>query len=105
MTLLLLYWIWFEPHFSELLTLGLIFTTFSSFWTASGFLSAFFILNHAIFGLNFFENEFLGILQFKALRASENNFLQNPYLQATFLVVIAFIYYTQFRLRKESTAS
>ena len=105
LTLVFLYWIWFEPHLSELLTLVLLFATFSTFWTGAGFLSAFFILNHAIFGLNFFENEFLGILQFKALRASENNFLQNHYLQATFFAVLLFIHYTQFKLRKESTAS
>ena len=103
LTLLLLYWIWFEPKIGELFTLILLFSTFSSFWTSTGFMSSFFILIHAIFGLNFFENEFVGILQFKALK-SEENFLQNPHLQATFLVLLVFIHYTQFRLRKEATA-
>lgn len=103
-TLNLLYWIWFEPGLSEVFTLVLLFSIFSSFWVSTGFLSAFFILLHALFGLNFFENEFVGIVQFKPL-ASEEGILQNPHLQVAFFALAIFVYYTQFRIRKESTAS
>jgi hypothetical protein len=89
-THLTIYWIWFNPTPSELLTLTLIFLLFSGAWSASGFISALFIMTHAVFGLPFFENEFVGLLQLKSPLASmrgEDTFLQNPYLQLTLVIL------------------
>ena len=99
-TLLLFYWIWFNPNFSETLTLLLIFSIFSSFWSSIGFISAFFILVHAVFGLNFFENEFAGILQLKVMKP-DDSFFQNHTLQAMLLILLILIQYAKLRLRKE----
>jgi hypothetical protein len=89
-THLSIYWIWFNPSLSELVTLTLIFSLFSGAWSAAGFISALFIMTHAVFGLPFFENEFVGLLQFKAplnSTGSEEIFLQNPFLQLTLLIL------------------
>ena len=90
LTHLAIYSIWFSPSLPELFTLTLIFLLFSGAWTAGGFISALFIMTHAVFGLPFFENEFVGLLQLKAplnsIR-SEDSFLQNPYLQLTLIIL------------------
>ena len=99
-TLLLFYWIWFNPTASEQLTLILLFSIFTSFWSSIGFISAFFILVHAVFGLNFFENEFAGILQLKVMKSDES-FFQNHTLQAMLLILLILIQYAKLRLRKE----
>jgi hypothetical protein len=89
-THLSIYWIWFSPSTPELVTLTLIFLLFSAAWSASGFISALFIMTHAVFGLPFFENEFVGLLQLKAPinLNNEDTFLQNPYLQITLLILL-----------------
>ena len=102
-TLLAIYWIWFNPKPSELLSLILLFSLFSSVWSAIGFLSALFILVHAICGLNFFENEFAGIVQFKILNPNEESFFQNHTLQAVLLLMLVILGYIKFKIRKEPT--
>jgi hypothetical protein len=101
LNLLLIYWIWFSPKPGEALTLILLFGLFPSFWASTGFLSAFFILIHAIFGLNFFENESLGVLQLK-LTHSEETLLQNGHLQALLFILLASIQYVRIKPRKET---
>ncbi len=89
-TFLYLYWIWFNPTLPELFTLSILFALFNHFWSASGFLSALFILTHAVFGLAFFENEFLGLLQLKLIKG-EDSFYENHYLQITLVsLLVAF---------------
>jgi hypothetical protein len=100
-TLLALYWIWFNPKFSELITLLFLFSIFSNVWSSIGFLSALFILVHAICGLNFFENEFAGVVQFKVLNLNEESFFQNHTLQAVLIVILVLIAYVRVRIRKE----
>ena len=86
-TFLYLYWIWFNPNPAELITLSLLYGLFTHFWSASGFLSGLFIMTHAVFGLPFFENEFLGLLQLKLLN-NEDGFYQNRYLQLTLVFLL-----------------
>jgi hypothetical protein len=101
LTLITLYWIWFSPKPGEVLTLGLLFLIFNSFWSSAGFLSAFFILIHAILGLNFFENETVGIFQLKGNRLEES-LLQNGHLQVMLIILLLLIHYAKVKLRKES---
>ena len=100
-SLLLIYWVWFTPRPGELLGLFLLFSIFPSFWASTGFLSAFFILSHAVLGLNFFENETTGILQLKA-NHSEESLLQSGSLQSMLVILLVLIHYGKLRLRKES---
>ncbi len=100
LTLLLIYWIWFSPKFSEMVTLILLFGIFGSFWSSLGFISAFFILVHAIFGLNFFENESSGILQLK-LSHSEETLFQNGHLQIMLFILLILVQYAKMKPRKE----
>lgn len=100
LTLLFIYWIWFNPKPTEMLTLILLFQYFSSFWASSGFLGAFFVLTHAIFGLNFFENEFSGIFQIKAVKPDED-FLQNPHLQIALFIFLIILHHDKLKFRKE----
>jgi hypothetical protein len=103
LTLVLLYWIWFNSKPAELLTLFLLFSIFSTVWASIGFLSALFILVHAICGLNFFENEFAGLIQFKILATNEESFFQNHTLQAVLVILLVLIHYVRMRIRKEPT--
>jgi hypothetical protein len=103
-TLLAIYSIWFAPKPSELVTLTLLFLVFNSFWSSTGFLAAFFILIHAVLGLNFFENETTGLLQLRSIR-SEETLLQNPNLQAMLGILLVLIHYAKIRIRKESEKS
>jgi hypothetical protein len=103
LTLLAIYWIWFSPNPGEILTLLLLFLGLDSFWSATGFLGSFFILIHAILGLNFFENETVGLLQMKSLRPEEG-FFENPHLQLMLAILLILIRYGKVRLRKESRA-
>jgi hypothetical protein len=82
-------------------TLFLLFSLFYSVWSFIGFLSALFILVHAVCGLNFFENEFAGLVQFKILNPNEESFFQNHTLQATLLILLVFFSYVKIRIRKE----
>jgi hypothetical protein len=100
--LLALYGVWFSPEPSELPTLFLLFSIFGSFWSSTGFLSAFFILMHAVLGLDFFENETAGLLQLEPGR-SDGNLLQNGHLRTMLVILLALIQYAKLRLRKEST--
>lgn len=100
LTLLFVYWIWFNPKPTELLILIILFQFFSSLWASTGFLSAFFILTHAVFGLNFFENEFTGIFQLKSLRPDED-FFQNPHLRVALIIFLLITHYDKLKFRKE----
>ncbi|NDG83510.1 MAG: hypothetical protein EBX52_00545 [Proteobacteria bacterium] len=100
-TLLLIYSVWFTPRPGELLTLGLLFSIFPTFWSSAGFLSAFFVLTHAILGINFFENETSGLIQMKALHNDET-LLQNHHLQSMLVILLVLIRYAKLRLRKEA---
>ncbi len=104
LTLLFMYWVWFNPKGGEIATLLLLFSLFSTFWSSSGFISAFFILVHAVFGLNFFENESIGILQLK-VNQSEETFFQNHTLQAMLVILLILLQYVRLKLRKDSTPS
>lgn len=104
LTLLAIYWVWFSPHPTEILTLLLLFLSLDSFWSATGFLGSLFILIHAVMGLNFFENETVGLIQVKSLRAEEG-FFQNPHLQILLAILLILIRYGKVRLRKESRVS
>jgi hypothetical protein len=103
LTLVAIYWIWFSPRPMEILTLLLLFLSLDTFWSATGFLGSLFILIHAILGLNFFENETVGLLQLKALRTEEGVF-QNPHLQILLAILLILIRYGKVRIRKESRA-
>jgi hypothetical protein len=81
-----LYWIWFSPTLTEVFSLLMLYTLFLNFWSSSGFLSALFVFTHAVFGLPFFENEFVGILQVKSSRFEEH-FLQNPQLVLVLMIL------------------
>ena len=102
-TLILIYWIWFNPKPTEQITLLLLFALFSSPAASIGFLSALFILVHAICGLNFFENEFVGLLQFKILAPNEESFFQNFTLQIVLGILLLLLGYGRLKSRKEST--
>ena len=103
LTLLAFYWIWFNPKLSEVFTLLLLFSFFANnAWTSIGFLSSLFILIHSVCGLNFFENEFAGLVQFKILNPNEESFFQNETLQATLVVLLLFFGYVKLKSRKES---
>jgi hypothetical protein len=104
LTLVLIYWAWFAPGLPELLTLVLAFSVFPDFWSSSGFVSAFFALIHAVCGLDFFENQGAGILQFKPAD-SALPILENPYLQAMLFLLIASSRYVSMRNRKEIRSS
>jgi len=101
LTLILIYSIWFSPKPGEILSLALCFLVFRSFWSSAGFLASFFILIHAILGLNFFENETVGIFQLRGNRLDES-ILQNRHLQTLLLILLLLIRYAKVRLRKES---
>jgi hypothetical protein len=102
LTELAVYWIWFNPSPSECFTLLLLFSLFSHFWSATGFLSGLFIMTHAVFSLPFFENEFLGLFQLKLLK-NDDRFYQNPYLQLTLVILlVAFKLIPQYYLAKAS---
>jgi hypothetical protein len=101
LTLLSFYWIWFNPKLSELFTLFLLFSLFSRVWSTVGFLSAFFILLHAVCGFNFFENEFAGLIQFKNLAFTEESIFQNSTLQAVLLILLVCLSYVRIKLRKD----
>jgi hypothetical protein len=91
LTHLSIYWIWFNPALPEVITLLLLFLLFQGFWSATGFISAFFIMVHAVFGLPFFENEFVGVLQLKPLTEElrgDESILQNHYLIATLILLV-----------------
>lgn len=100
--LLVLYEVWFSPKPAELLTLFLLFSIFGSFWSSTGFLAAFFVMMHAVLGLDFFENQTAGLLQLEPGRSDEN-LLQNGHLQTMLAILLAMIQYAKMRLRKEST--
>jgi hypothetical protein len=100
-TLILIYWVWFSPKPAEIITLGLLFWLFNSFWASVGFLSSFFILTHAILGLNFFENESSGILQLKS-NLIEESILQNPHLQIMLFILLILIHYAKLKLQRET---
>ncbi|MBU6154910.1 MAG: hypothetical protein KGP28_11455 [Bdellovibrionales bacterium] len=101
LTLLGIYAIWFSPKPGEVLTLVLFFLFSRSFWSSSGFLSAFFVLTHAILGLHFFENETVGIFQLKS-NQPETSLLQNSHLRIMLILLLLLIHYAKVRLRKES---
>jgi hypothetical protein len=101
LTLLGIYATWFSPKPGEVLTLVFCFLLFRSFWSTAGFLSAFFILIHAILGLNFFENETVGIFRLKGNRPEES-LLQNGHLQVMLILLLLFMHYAKVKLRKES---
>jgi hypothetical protein len=100
-TLLAFYWIWFNPRPTEILTLFFLFSIFSSVWASIGFLSALFILVHAVCGLNFFENEFAGLIQFKILTPTEESFFQNHTLQGVLVIMLVLMAYVRMKIRKE----
>ncbi len=101
LTLLGIYAIWFSPKPGEILTLLLLFLLSRSFWSTAGFLTAFFILTHAILGLHFFENETVGIFQLKS-NQPDLSLLQNGHLRVMLILLLLFIHYAKVRLRKES---
>jgi hypothetical protein len=100
LTLASIYWAWFAPGPAEILTLLLLFSVFTDFWASSGFVSAFFILVHAICGLDFFENQSAGILQFKPSEA-ESPIFQNLYIQAVLFILLGLTRYANLKWRKE----
>lgn len=101
LTQITIFWIWFFPSWSEIFSLVVLSLLFNNFWASTGFLTAIFIVTHAIFGLPFFENEFSGIFQIRSTRAEET-FLQNPYLQVTLVALLVTFRYAKLLLRKES---
>ena len=103
-SLLLLYWVWFSPKPGEWVTLALLFSIFPSFWSSTGFIASFFILMHAVLGLNFFENETTGIFQLRA-NPNEETLLQSMHLQSMLVILLFLIHYAKLRLRKESLTS
>ncbi len=101
LTLLSFYWIWFNPKLFELFTFFMLFSLFSRIWSTVGFLSAFFILLHAICGFNFFENEFAGLIQFKNLELTDESIFQNFTLQAVLAILLVLLSYVRMKLRKD----
>ncbi len=104
LTLISIYWAWFAPGGAESFTLALAFSVFPAFWSSAGFVSAFFILIHAVCGLDFFENQTAGILQFKP-GGSETPVLQNLYVQVMLFVLLALARYVSIKNRKELRSS
>lgn len=101
LTQITIFWIWFYPSWSEIFSLIVLSLLFNNFWASTGFLTAIFVVTHAIFGVPFFENEFSGIFQIRSLRAEET-FLQNPYVQVTLVALLVTFRYARLLLRKES---